>query len=246
VLAVVSLFGAASLSAQGASTTGQIRGQVLGGDGQPVAGASVLATNSETGLQRSTITNDRGLYMIMLLPPGEYSVGVEMLGYADQDVDEVRVSLGQAATVNFDLTTEAVEIEGITFEAFPVEHSIRAPAVGYRITAGRVTVWYAPDLVYIEDRDEALQGCKLYIGDGATLTRSFVRKRGDTLIGHTPVRTQLTWCRKEGVPRALITHCGSEIVEGDERTLGAELREMADERGVDAGFAHDGMEVVLR
>lgn len=139
-----------------------------------------------------------------------------------------------------------LEVEGITFEAFPVEHSIRAPAVGYRIRAGRVTVWYAPDLVYIEDRAAALQGCKLYIGDGATLTRSFVRKRGDALIGHTPVRTQLTWCQKEGVPRAIITHCGSEIVEGDERTLGAELRAMADERGVEAELAHDGMEVVLR
>lgn len=139
-----------------------------------------------------------------------------------------------------------VEIEEITFEAFPVEHSIRAPAVGYRITAGRVTVWYAPDLVYIDERAEALGGCKLYIGDGATLTRSFVRKRGEALIGHTPVRTQLTWCRKEGVPRAIITHCGSEIVEGDERTLGAELRAMADERGVEAEFAYDGMEMVLR
>ena len=141
---------------------------------------------------------------------------------------------------------EPVEIEGIEFEAFPVEHSIRAPAVGYRITAGAVTVWYAPDLVYIEDREEALAGCRLYIGDGATMIQSFVRRRGEALIGHTPVRTQLTWCRKEGVPRAIISHCGAEIVEGDERTLGAELREMAEERGVKAEFAYDGMEVVLR
>ena len=137
-------------------------------------------------------------------------------------------------------------IRDVAFEAFPVAHSIRAPAVGYRITAGRVTVWYAPDLVYIDDRAEALAGCRLYIGDGATMTQSFVRKRGDTLIGHTPVRTQLTWCRKEGVPRALITHCGKEIVEGDERTIGAELRAMAEDREIEAGLAHDGMTLVLR
>ena len=137
-------------------------------------------------------------------------------------------------------------VRGITFEAFPVEHSIRAPAVGYRITAGRVTVWYGPDLVYIEERADALTGCRLYIGDGATMTESFVRKRGDALVGHTPVRTQLTWCRKEGIPEAIISHCGKEIVEGDERTLGAELRAMAKERGVEASFAHDGLERVLR
>lgn len=138
------------------------------------------------------------------------------------------------------------EIDGITFEAFPVEHSTRAPAVGYRVTAGRVAVFYAPDLVYIHDRGEALRGVRIYVGDGATLTRSMVRKQGEHLIGHAPVRTQLTWCRKEGVPRAVITHCGSQIVTGDERTLGAELREIARERGVEAEIAHDGMEVVLR
>lgn len=137
-------------------------------------------------------------------------------------------------------------IRGITFEAFPVEHSIRAPAVGYRITAGRVTVWYAPDLVYIADRESALVDCRLYIGDGATLTQSFVRRRGDALIGHAPVRTQLTWCRKEGVPAAIITHCGKEIVEGDERVVEAELRGMAEERDVAVDLAYDGMERVLR
>lgn len=138
------------------------------------------------------------------------------------------------------------ELEGMTFEAFPVEHSIRAPAVGYRVTAGRVTVFYAPDLVYIEDRAEALGGCRVYIGDGATMTQSFVRRRGERLIGHAPVRTQLTWCRKEGVPRAIISHCGKEIVEGDETALESELRAMAEERGVRASLAHDGLEVVLR
>jgi ribonuclease BN (tRNA processing enzyme) len=137
-------------------------------------------------------------------------------------------------------------IKGISFEAFPVLHSTRAPAVGYRITAGRVTIFYAPDVVYIESRDKALKHVRLYIGDGATVTRSMVRKPGDTLIGHTPVQTQLTWCSKEQVPEMIITHCGSEIVAADERKLGAKLRKMAAERGVKVQIAHDGMEKVLR
>lgn len=137
------------------------------------------------------------------------------------------------------------QVRGITLEAFPVEHSTRCPAVGYRISAGVATVFYVPDVVYIHDRAEALRGARVYIGDGATLERSFVRRRGERLIGHEPVRTQLTWCEKEGVPRAIISHCGSQIVKGDERVLGARLRQMAAERGVEAEFAHDGMEVVL-
>lgn len=139
-----------------------------------------------------------------------------------------------------------VEVEGIVFEAFPVEHSIRAPAVGYRITAGAVTVWYSPDVLHIPERAHALRDVRVYIGDGATLEKSFVRRRGKALVGHAPVRTQLTWCAKEGVSRAIITHCGSEIVESDESEIAARLKTMADERGVAASIAFDGMERVLR
>lgn len=138
------------------------------------------------------------------------------------------------------------EVGDIEFEAFAVAHSTRAPAVGYRISAGEVTIFYVPDVVYIEQREKALAGCKLYVGDGATLGESFVRKPGDQVIGHTPVRTQLTWCQKFDVPRAIITHCGSEIVEGDPDAIDARLAEMADERGVRAEIAVDGQEVVLR
>src|SRR5206468_6378105 len=137
------------------------------------------------------------------------------------------------------------KICGITFEAFPVEHSILSPAVGYRVSAGRLCIFYAPDLIFIHERAQALNGMQIYIGDGATVTRSFIRRRGKALIGHAPVRTQLTWCQKEGVPCAIITHCGSEIVGADERKLSAKLREMAAGRGVEARIAYDGMEVTL-
>lgn len=140
---------------------------------------------------------------------------------------------------------EPVEIRGLSFEAFTVEHSTLAPAVGYRITAGRATVFYVPDLVYIHERADALRGVDAYIGDGATIARPLVRRREDALIGHTPIRTQLTWCRKEGVPRAIITHCGRQIVAADEDEVGARIREMADERGVRVDIAYDGMVVLL-
>jgi phosphoribosyl 1,2-cyclic phosphodiesterase len=134
---------------------------------------------------------------------------------------------------------------GITFESFPVEHSILSPAVGYRVSAGRARIFYAPDLIFIHERKAALDGVQLYIGDGATVIRSFVRRRGKALIGHSPVRTQLTWCQKEGVPRAIITHCGSEIVNGDEREIAAKLRGIATERGVEVRIAYDGMKATL-
>jgi phosphoribosyl 1,2-cyclic phosphodiesterase len=138
------------------------------------------------------------------------------------------------------------KICGVTFEPFPVEHSILAPAVAYRVSAGRARILYGPDLLFIHDRAAALKDVQVYIGDGATLTRSFIRRRGKTLIGHSPVRTQLTWCAKEGVPQAIITHCGSEIVNGDEHQIEAQVRKMAVDRGIEACVAHDGMTLILR
>jgi phosphoribosyl 1,2-cyclic phosphodiesterase len=135
---------------------------------------------------------------------------------------------------------------GIRFQAFAVEHSILAPAVGYRISAGRARIFYGPDLLSIHNRAAALKDVQIYIGDGATIRRSFVRRRGDRLIGHAPVRTQLGWCAKEGVPRAIITHCGSEIVAGDERSLRKTIAVIARDLGIEAQIAHDRMELALR
>lgn len=87
-------------------------------------------------------------------------------------------------------------VEGVQFEAFTLEHSTRAPTVGYRVLAGRRTVFYVPDVAYIHEREAALNRADLYIGDGATMARS-IRDRGA-------------------------------------------------ERGVEAGFAHDGIERILR
>lgn len=141
---------------------------------------------------------------------------------------------------------DAIKISNMIIKAFTVEHSTRAPAVGFKITAGNARIFYVPDLVYIHERDEALRNVQLYIGDGATVSRSMVRKRDDNLIGHTPMRTQLTWCQKEGVPKAVFTHCGSEIVNGDERKIGAAVRQMAKERGVNVQIAYDGLELESR
>jgi phosphoribosyl 1,2-cyclic phosphodiesterase len=50
------------------------------------------------------------------------------------------------------------KISGITFEAFSVEHSIPSPAVGYRVSAGRARIFYAPDLIFIHERNAAVKG----------------------------------------------------------------------------------------
>jgi ribonuclease BN (tRNA processing enzyme) len=145
------------------------------------------------------------------------------------------------------LPRKVQQIEELKIEAFQVIHSLRAPAVGYRVTAGHTVVFYVPDVIDIVDRVHALADVRVFIGDGATMTRSLVRRRGAKLFGHTTISAQLGWCAHAGISRAIFTHCGSGIVAGDERKLGPKLRRMARRKGVKhAEIAHDGMVVSLR
>ena len=49
-------------------------------------------------------------------------------------------------------------LAGMTFEAFPVEHSLRAPAVGFRISCRSGTAFYVPDVIAVPERAAALRG----------------------------------------------------------------------------------------
>jgi phosphoribosyl 1,2-cyclic phosphodiesterase len=133
-----------------------------------------------------------------------------------------------------------IMIGGITFRAWPVQHSTRAPAVGYRLSAGRSTLFYVPDVAGLPNAGNALHRIDAYIGDGATIKRSMVRRRGRTSIGHAPIVTQLAWCKNAGVRRAIFTHCGSEIVRGDVRKLDLLVQRLGREYGVEARIARDG------
>lgn len=135
---------------------------------------------------------------------------------------------------------KSITIGGVRFRACPVQHSIRAPAVGYRLSAKDDTMFYVPDIAGLPNVRKTLRGIEVYIRDGATITRSMVRRRGRTLIGHAPIVSQLDWCRKAGVRRAIFTHCGSQIVRGDPRRLDALIRRLGRDLGVEAHLARDG------
>jgi len=143
------------------------------------------------------------------------------------------------------LPRKSVTVGGVRFEAFPVRHSIRAPAVGYRVSARNCSFFYLPDVAELPNVWAALGGVDIYIGDGATMRRSMVRKKNGTLIGHAPITSQLGWCERVGVRRAIFTHCGSPIVRGDSRQVERIVRRLGLERGVDTRIAYDGLTLTI-
>ncbi|HYL36498.1 MAG TPA: MBL fold metallo-hydrolase [Bryobacteraceae bacterium] len=52
-------------------------------------------------------------------------------------------------------------IGGVRFEAFALDHSLRAPAAGFRISTGDANVFYSPDVARIHHLHQAFAGLRL-------------------------------------------------------------------------------------
>jgi len=63
------------------SDTAQISGFVRDPSGLGVPGAAVTMTNETTQLERKAVTNDQGYYVVASVPPGYYTITVEMQGF---------------------------------------------------------------------------------------------------------------------------------------------------------------------
>jgi ribonuclease BN (tRNA processing enzyme) len=137
-------------------------------------------------------------------------------------------------------------IAGLYIEAWPVEHSVLAPAVGYRVTSASRRIFYVPDVARLPNPAAALRGVDLYVGDGATVNRPLIRRRGSVDIGHATVGTQLEWCAAAGVRDAVFTHCGSRVVRSEPSEIAVALAAMARACGVRARFAFDGLTMMVR
>ena len=78
-LLVIGAFAAAPAYAQ--SDRGQIAGFVKDQSGGVIPGATVRAINTQTRLERVSVTDPSGYYVLPALAPGVYDVSVELDGF---------------------------------------------------------------------------------------------------------------------------------------------------------------------
>jgi hypothetical protein len=81
-----------------AQTTGQIRGRVVGDDGQALAGVKVEANTPSSG-SRSVTTGKDGQFRFPLLSPGTYKVTFTRESYSQVE-KQATVRLDGTVTVN--------------------------------------------------------------------------------------------------------------------------------------------------
>jgi hypothetical protein len=112
---LIFLLAGVNVHSQSQALNGQIEGWITDQTGALVAEATVLATNVETGYQRSLFTK-AGFYSIPLLPLGTYRITVEAPHFRKLIRDGITLVTGQSATVNLQLepgeVKETVTISG--------------------------------------------------------------------------------------------------------------------------------------
>jgi TonB family protein len=99
---------AATQTAAGAAQeAGAISGTIYDPTGALVPRAKVTATNTDNGVQTSSVTDNSGTYSISPLSPGPYNVEIEAKGFQRMLQENVNVKAGQTVGLNLKLTVGA-------------------------------------------------------------------------------------------------------------------------------------------
>jgi len=86
-----------------AQFTAQITGVVTDPSGAVVPGATVTVVNEATGIKWEVTTNQAGIYLVPLLPPGDYRLSVQSQGFRPITRSGIRLEVAQTAKVDFKL-----------------------------------------------------------------------------------------------------------------------------------------------
>jgi hypothetical protein len=93
-----------------------VQGTVLDSRSAAVAGANVHIVNQNNGASRDTVTSDEGFYRIAELPPGRYTVTVELTGFKTSISKDVEIKAEEPR--GFDVTLEVGTVsEQVTVSA---------------------------------------------------------------------------------------------------------------------------------
>jgi len=105
-------------------TTTTLRGQVTDEFGGAVVGATVTVTN-QSGVEKSAVTNDEGIYVVNGLVPGAYIVRATASGFAVNETQDVQIEAGRREPLNIKLSvtieeqkvTVSTETRGVSTES---------------------------------------------------------------------------------------------------------------------------------
>jgi hypothetical protein len=114
LLAILSLFGAAALSAQT-----QVQGRVVDVQGEPLAFANILLlTAADSALVKGDISGEDGTFVFTGIPADDYRLMLSMVGYAELYSDALTLSTDQHLSLApFTLLENVAQLAAVTVTA---------------------------------------------------------------------------------------------------------------------------------
>jgi hypothetical protein len=120
ILSEVVSYGWAQLGTQGA-----IVGVVTDSSDAAVSGAAVTVQNIETGLKLSAVTNDSGIFEVLALPVGYYSVTITFRGFRPWTLERTQLTVGERKRLEFrPVAVERIDSasrDSLRIKKFPAE-----------------------------------------------------------------------------------------------------------------------------
>jgi hypothetical protein len=161
-----------------AQATAQINGTVIDSSGAILPGATVVAVNTDTGIRREVVTDERGAYALLNLPLGPYRLEVSLAGFRTYAQTGIVLQVGSNPVIP--VTLQLGELaETVSVEASAPLVETRNPAVGQVITNEQV------EALPLEGRNPAslivLAGAAVDTGNPSS--RSLTSSRGIAVAG---------------------------------------------------------------
>jgi hypothetical protein len=85
-------------SAYGQSSSGEVNGTITDPAGASVRDAKVTLVNDDTQITRTAVTNSKGDYTFINLPPGQYSLTISSSGFRDVAIPGFKIAVNQTFT----------------------------------------------------------------------------------------------------------------------------------------------------
>src|SRR5579875_617063 len=120
-----------------AQVNGQITGLITDPSGAAVPSATVIVQNDQTGIVRKVTSNDSGVYLVPLLPPGSYTITVEAPGFQEVRRSGIQLAVAESALINFSLTV-GTSSQSITVTSTAPLLDTSSNAIGGVITPEKV------------------------------------------------------------------------------------------------------------
>lgn len=128
-------------------TTSSIKGLILDDTNQPLPGANVVVVHTPTGTTYGVATNFDGRFnLINLRVGGPYKVTISYVGYKEQVLDNIYLTLGKTENIDITMNTDSEQLDAIVITGTTGTGTFGSDRTGAETNVGRKELTTLPTI----------------------------------------------------------------------------------------------------